>query len=102
MGEHRGCFQAQGRRLQKSRCWDQDTPLTAADGHRLLDELYAMLTAREKHSRERAFQKAHAVIDKVAAVDGHSGKDEWVCSHPPGNRERVDVVIWSGMAFTKE
>jgi hypothetical protein len=101
MSEHRGCFQAQGRALQKARCWNQDKPLTAADGHRLVDELYALLSVRERKVRERAFEKAHEVIERVAAVDGHYGLTEWNCSHPPGNVERVDVVIWSGLAFTK-
>jgi hypothetical protein len=101
MREHAGRVQAQGNRLQQSRKWEQDSPLTSKEGHRMLDDLYALLNETEREEREVAFAKAHTWIDAVELVGGIQGFYGRSFGHPPGNSVRVDIEVSRGLAFVR-
>ena len=103
MAKHRGRIQAQNGDLNESSAWDQEAPLTADEGHRRLNEVYARLTDAQRRQRERALDKAHAWIDACAAGGGVEVVGLPVSKPfggPPGRRRlRIDIEVKAGKAF---
>ena len=94
---HRGRIQAQGKALEKSVKWAQDTPLTLSDGLRLLDTLVARLTTREQVEREEGIERQRLRMKRIAAVGGIDHPQSW--SEPPASEIRIDIEVWMGRAF---
>ena len=59
---HRGRFQAQGKNLEDSNSWAQDSPLLAITGIQLLSELHLRLTKNEAKIRSKGFVKCRKFI----------------------------------------
>jgi hypothetical protein len=99
---HRGRFQAQGKRLEKSECWAQDQPLPVGDGLELIEKLKKRLSTRELKIRERAFKKCKEIVIEASHHGGINvgaqGKP-FIKSFSEGNVERVDLEVHKGIAF---
>lgn len=100
---HRGRFQAQGGRgrgLQQSQPWAQPEPLTAVDGHSLLNTLWGNLGKSDQDLRQEGFTQAHGFI-QTSQEAGGSGPT--MKTFPRGKISstdgRVDVEVKKGLAF---
>ena len=101
--DHRGRLQAQGGRgrgLQESEAWGQSEPITAVDGHALLDTLWRKLGKSDQELRQQGFAQAHGFIQTALEV---GGVGPIVKTYPKGKLRaidgRVDVEVKKGLAF---
>ena len=95
---HRGRFQAQSDYLDESEPWARPNPLTAEEGHGLLDALENKLDEAERRIRQDAFAKAHRFINNA----GPGGVGPTSKSYPVRGRRdgsRVDIEVRKGIAF---
>ena len=105
--DHRGVFQAQGAGMQESEKWNQPQPLTAVDGHSLLESLREKIAPTEAAIRAGAFADAHGFIDAARIVGGAPQDNRYplkktfrVFPDPRGRRDRrVDIEVHAGRAF---
>lgn len=104
---NRGRVQAQGQNVEKSVDWGEDVVPRASQGHALLEQLLAKLTASEQAHREEAFSQAHVGVDQTARIGGipQDGRYPASKSYPqPPRRDgrRVDLEVWAGRAFQQD
>ncbi|WP_211232349.1 RHS repeat-associated core domain-containing protein, partial [Pseudomonas cremoricolorata] len=99
LAANRGRFQAQGAKLEESVSWNQDDPITVADGKRLMGELKAKLTDRDLTLRRTAFEKAERFIDDACRCGGVRAQTSRSFKVKDTKGERVDVEIITGVAF---
>jgi hypothetical protein len=69
---HRGRWQAQGTKTEKSESRNQEKPPTDDEGRNMLDRLYEKMTPAERADREVALKDAHRWIKRAAANGGVS------------------------------
>lgn len=96
--EHRGRFQAQSVYLDESESWARHEPLSASEGHEVLEVLKNKLDEAERRIRQDAFVKAHRFIDNA----GQGGVGRTSKSFPVRGRRdgsRVDIEVIKGVAF---
>jgi hypothetical protein len=96
--EHRGRLQAQSDYLDESESWARHEPLSATEGHELLETLRNKLEESERRIRQDAFAKAHRFIDNA----GPGGVGPTSKSFPVRGRHdgsRVDIEVRRGIAF---
>lgn len=94
---HRGRIQAQGENLEESVTWAQDEPLSKKDGLNLLELLKSKLSKKELKVREKQFEQAKRFIENVQ--NGESAPSNLTFRNRKTTHERVDIEIWSGIAF---
>ncbi len=98
--EHRGRFQTQSSYLDESEPWARHDPLSAMEGHILLEVLENRLEESERMIRRDAFAKAHRFIDNAAP----GGVGPTSKSYPVRGRRdgcRVDIEVRKGLAFIR-
>lgn len=97
---HRGRFQAQGRKLEKSEAWAQLAPLYLQEGKSLLGDLQGKIPAFESRKRAGAFRACGQFMERASQNGGISIVDKPVRKSFPGNEtERVDLEVLKGDAF---
>ena len=102
MKEHRGRFQAQGRKLEESEIWAKDVPISVEEGIQLITTLKNKIPEPEKKLREKAFL---GCTNFVYHLRGNGGYDVGITGKPlkksfvAFGQERVDLEIQSGVAF---
>jgi hypothetical protein len=93
---HRGRIQAQGDGLEKSVSWNQDEPLSKADGKKLLQNLKDSLSDTEFEARKEPFEHAERYIDQTNGVQAPEQRTFLNCK----TRDvRVDIEVRAGWAF---
>lgn len=97
--KNRGRFQAQGDKLQASRPWAQDLPITKVEGISEIVILESSLSEKERAIRIKAFENGRRFIKSVAKV-GISPIKKTFKSRPQDGKERVDIEVQAGCAFT--
>ncbi|MEA3445548.1 MAG: hypothetical protein U9R19_12580 [Bacteroidota bacterium] len=99
--EHRGRIQVQGKKLEVSKSWSQNEPLTKKDGLEMLDVLKKKIPNKEATIRERVFKKAFRFIKNgpYQVVDKIISKTYLVAD---SDHERIDIEIIKGIAFSNE
>lgn len=100
--DHRGRVQPQGGGTEKSVPWAQDTPPTAGDGQRMLDQLAAQLTSAELQARQDAFTEAREFIDRAAQAGGVGPMKKSFPRKPVRGGIRVDIEVQKGIAFVPD
>ena len=101
--DHGGRIQAQGGNVEKSRKWDQATPLLATVGHAHLESLRVEIGKREADFRKEGFDQAHRYIDRMLALGGTQQAPPIIRKsypQPPNPKgRRVDIEVHRGRAF---
>ncbi len=100
--EHRGRFQAQGGRLERSspsESWDDDRPLIAFTGHVLLSGLGNRIGDVEFKLRREAFHRAHDFVDRAQEGGGVGFAKKSFLVRGLRDATRVDIEVQSGLAF---
>ncbi|MFK0314454.1 RHS repeat-associated core domain-containing protein, partial [Pseudomonas sp. NPDC090233] len=98
---HRGRIQAQGKKLEESVSWNQETPLSATDAKIKLNELKKKLPRRDLEAREEAFIKAERWIDNICKCGGLDAQQSRLFLVNGTAHERVDIEIRAGRAFVE-
>ena len=91
-------LQAQGGETEQSVVFNQNTPVTLAQGLAGLETLKAKLSQRQRDVRARLFQRAARFITNAKAGGGAGPPGQSFPLHP-GNPVRVDVEILRGVNF---
>lgn len=103
--KHRGRFQAQGKNLEKSSSWSQESPLLITKGIALLDQLHKGLSTKEASARSAGFAKCRTFVLAASENGGiqisNMGKP-LIKSFPKNYSERVDLEVHLGIAFIKK
>ncbi|GLO58907.1 hypothetical protein PPUJ20066_49430 [Pseudomonas putida] len=99
LAKNRGRIQAQGAKLEESVSWNQDTPVTGADGQKMLRELKGKLNNRDLDIRSGAFEKAERYIYDACKCGGVSAQVSQSFKVKNTKGERVDIEIITGSAF---
>jgi hypothetical protein len=101
---HRGRFQAQGKRLDESEPWSQNEPLTIEDGLKKLGLLKNKIKPKDLRLRYEAFDECEKFINKASQNGGidvtnfpYRYSKSWVVY----DEERVDLEIHKGIPFIK-
>ena len=94
---HRGRFQAQGDRTEKSKNWAQATALAASQAHNLLNALCEELSHAERRDREVAFAEAHEFIDRGAKAGGVTPTKKTFPRNARRGQPRVDIEVLAGL-----
>ncbi|MBV4539430.1 RHS repeat-associated core domain-containing protein, partial [Pseudomonas urmiensis] len=100
LAANRGRIQAQGRKLEESVSWNQETPLSAADAKSKINELKRKLSKQELSQREEAFNQAERWIDNICKCGGLDADKRKTFMVSGTRQERVDIEIRAGRAFT--
>ena len=102
--EHRGRFQAQGKKLDESEPWSQNEPLIIDDGLKKLRLLKNKLKPKDLRLRDEAFNECEKFINKASRNGGidvtnfpYRYSKSWIVYE----EERVDLEIHKGIAFIK-
>jgi hypothetical protein len=102
--EHRGRFQAQGKKLDESEPWSQNQPLSLEDGLKKIRLLKSKLKPKDLRVRYDAFNECEKFISKASQNGGidvtnfpYRYSKSWVAY----DQERVDLEIRKGIAFVK-
>ena len=101
---HRGRFQAQGKKLEKSVSWAQDDPLTIAQAEEALSKLELKLTLNQCKQREDALKKCREMMNSAhsqGGIDADRMGKIFSKSFPPNSMERIDVEVHKGKAFVQ-
>ncbi|MBP5076453.1 RHS domain-containing protein [Pseudomonas chlororaphis] len=101
LAAHRGRIQAQGAKLEESVAWNQDTPLTASDAKKKLEELKGKLSKKDLAARGDAFKKADKFIDNAAKCGGADAHISQTFMVKDTKHERVDIEVITGKAFVE-
>jgi RHS repeat-associated protein len=101
LAAHRGRIQAQGAKLEESVAWNQDTPLTASDAKKKLEELKGKLNKKDLAARQDAFKKADKYIDNAAKCGGADAHISQTFKVKDTKSERVDIEVITGKAFVE-
>ena len=104
MINHRGSFQAQGKNLEDSNSWAQDSPLLVITGIQLLNELHLRLTKNDARIRSKGFAKCRRFIlsaSENGGVNISSMGKPLIKSFPKNYTERLDLEVHLGVAFVK-
>ncbi|QJD78671.1 hypothetical protein [Spirosoma rhododendri] len=97
---HRGRFQAQGRKLEESEAWAQPAPLYLQQGKSLLSNLKEKIPLFELRKRAEAFQTCEQFIERASQNGGINIVDKPLRkSFPRNETERVDLEVLKGNAF---
>ncbi len=100
--DHGGRIQAQGNNVEKSRRWDQATPLLASTGFGHLESLKNEIGQRETKLREKGFAQARQFIERMLANGGTSHAPPVIMKSypmPPQGPRRIDIEVHRGVAF---
>lgn len=97
--KHRGRFQAQGKSLEESEPWAQDTDIYATEGLDLIDRLEKKLQKRDKDLRTSAFTKAKVYVGNAGQRNGVNAPVSKSYRVKGTQSERVDIEIILGRAF---
>lgn len=97
--DHRGRFQAQGKKIEESEKWSRDTPLTGVNALKLLSKLQNKIPTKESDIRAKAFEQAKNDINRCMAVKGISAFYPKSFLVSGTRHERVDIEVWAGKAF---
>jgi hypothetical protein len=100
--DHRGRIQAQGGNVERSRNWDQATPLFATTAFAHLESLKAEIGKRETELRSKGFIKARKYIDNMRARGGTEQAPPIIKKSFPqpsrADRGRVDIEVYSSLS----
>lgn len=100
--DHRGRFQAQGKKLEESEAWAQESPLNIVVGRAKLETLKTKLDEKDRKLRLPAFVECRSFIDRANRNGGINvgamGKP-LLKSFPKNQVERVDLEVQRGIAF---
>lgn len=99
---HRGRFQAQGQRLEKSVAWAAPIPPTTEEGNKMLQDLESKLKSGEAKLRETAFNDAKNYIQAAYAAGGAYAPINKTFPVRSTRKERVDLEVNGGVAFKVE
>jgi hypothetical protein len=102
--EHRGRFQAQGKKLEESESWNQPEPLVIEDGIKKLRLLKNKLKPKDLRLRYEAFNECEKFINRAAqngGIDVTNFPYKYSKSWAVYGEERVDLEIHKGVAFIK-
>lgn len=103
--EHRGRFQAQGVKLEKSKAWAQENELLLETGHELLKALESDLSKKDSLVRTKGFSQCRRTMDQAAKNGGIKVSDmgkPFIKSYPKGALERLDLEVRFGIAFVEK
>lgn len=96
---HRGRIQAQGDGLEESESWNENTPITHADGIAKKTKLKGKLSKRELNVRVDAFNKAKTFIDRARDEGGVTAEVSKTYMVKGEDKKRVDIEVRAGEAF---
>ncbi len=98
---HRGRLQVQGGGLELSYPWSRSGPMTKAEASAGLLGLRAQLNRRELSLRDQAFVRAeNFIMSTLHTAPPPLSRTFQNSNLPRNNRDaRVDIEIWTGMAF---
>ncbi|WP_226565055.1 hypothetical protein [Shewanella chilikensis] len=96
---HRGRIQAQGDGLEESESWNENTPLTHAEGLEKKADLKNKLPRRELNVRADAFNKARTFIDRARDAGGVTAEVSKTYMVKGESQKRVDIEVRAGKAF---
>ena len=98
--DHRGRFQAQGKKLEESENWAQILELKYIDGENLLNALENKLCDRDRNMRIVGFKKCRECIKEASKNNGIRVINKpFIKSFPKNALERVDLEVHKGTAF---
>jgi uncharacterized protein RhaS with RHS repeats len=97
---HRGRIQAQGNGYEDSEAWNQQTPLTLAEGLVKLDALSNRMPARVFAARNIAIEEARVWMNRAAKAGGVYAQVSKTFQNPGVRKgERIDIEVIEGKAF---
>ncbi|WP_028696535.1 RHS repeat domain-containing protein, partial [Pseudomonas cremoricolorata] len=102
LAAHRGRFQAQGKKLEESVSWDQDSPLSASDAQAKMEELKRKLSKKDLKLRQAAFSRAERWIERACNCGGIYAQKNQTFMVDGTRHERVDIEIRAGKAFVED
>jgi hypothetical protein len=100
--DHRGRFQAQGKKLEKSEPWSKTKAILHSEGVVLLDNLESKISNKDRYIRVLGFEKCRRTIDEASKNNGIRVDDmgkPFKQSFPKNYKERVDLEVLKGVAF---
>jgi hypothetical protein len=100
--ENRGRIQAQGKNLEESEAWSQESPPTVDDGLEMLTKLKEKIPKQEFKIRENAFKKAERFIKNASESNGIDAPSNVSFRAEGYIQERVDIEVKKGKAFIKK
>ncbi|KJO59143.1 MULTISPECIES: hypothetical protein [Enterobacteriaceae] len=96
---HRGRFQAQGQKLEKSVAWASPIPPSTEEGNIMLLNLEAKLKSGDAKIRETAFNDARNYIQTAYTAGGAYAPINKTFPVRNTRKERVDLEVNGGLAF---
>lgn len=99
---HRGRFQAQGQKLEKSVAWAAPIPPSTEEGKLMLQALESKLKSGDAKIRETAFNDARNYIQAAYAAGGAYAPINKTFPVRSTRKERVDLEVNGGFAFKVE
>ncbi|WP_430962088.1 RHS repeat-associated core domain-containing protein [Pseudomonas cremoricolorata] len=102
LAAHRGRFQAQGKTLEESVSWDQDSPLSASDAQAKMEELKRKLSKKDLKLRQGAFSRAERWVERACNRGGIYAQRSQTFMVDGTRHERVDIEIRAGKAFVED